>query len=276
MSDFDLFMIVTPDFVPGALVTLSSFLKHHPEEQRNVYLLHRDLGPRERQCLETLPFKYHYMEHDPRIVERAANLPIFPERRNRLLILQSFLVGGERPLLVLDADLLIQGSVEALMDHDAPLYGSGETVHLRGGWRDEKTLAPKEGEAPEGALTRTINTGVFRLGAELRTEKHYQDLLERLDPVWWNQLETDLTDQALLNHHFRDQIGLAPAEYNYVLRFRDIFEKASGCTPEECPILHFAGPLKPWDLHQVTSNDGDFVEASLRWTQEWLEVLKKI
>lgn len=267
-------MVVTPDFVPGALVTLSSFLKHHPQPGRPVFLLQRDLGAHEKRWLETLPFDYHFLEHDSEIASRVQHLPIPPERRNRLLVLQAFQVRCDTPLIVLDADLLIQGSLSPLLNFEGGLVGSGESLNLEGGWRHGDHLEPGYGEAPEGALTRTINTGVFRLNQELRTEVIYRELLDRLEPVWWRGLKTDLTDQALLNHHLKNEIRLAPAGFNYVLRYREIFERASGMTPDECPVLHFAGPLKPWEPHRLTSSwDQDFVAASKRWHREWLEVM---
>lgn len=276
MKPYSLFLVVTPEFVPGALVTLSSFLKHHPEEQRDVYLLHRDLGEFEKKCFETLPFRFHYLEHDQEIVERVAQLPIIPARRNRLLVLQAFQLQTEGPLLVMDADLLIQGSVDPLMELPGHLVGAGESLHLRGGWREDKTLTPGEGPPPPKALTETINTGVFRLDHQLRTKEHYRHLLDRLEPNWWSALGTDLTDQALLNCHFREHISVAPAGFNFVLQFQDIFSQSSGCTPEDCPVLHFAGSKKPWHPHHATSSSGDFVAATERWTREWLEVLAKI
>lgn len=266
-------MIVTPSFLPGALVTLSSFAQHHPEHDLKVHVLQRDMNDQHRKHLEKLPFSFQFWDHDPEIARRAETLPIFPERRNRLLILQAFQIPGTLPLLVLDADLLIQGSMESLMKHEGAIVGSGESLHLRGGWRDGTTLTPGEGPPPPGALTATINTGVFRLSPELRGGKHYQDLLERLEPEWWKGLGTDLTDQALLNHHFKDTIKVVHSGYNYVLQYRDIFEKDSGMTPEECPVLHFAGPAKPWIPHSILQNLRDYTEPNRRWMAEWLKVL---
>ena len=86
-------------------MTLSSFLKHHPREGREVYILQRGLGPVERASFAKLPFRYHFLEHDPRITDLAAGLPIPTERRDRLLVLQAFQLNDPEPILVLDADL---------------------------------------------------------------------------------------------------------------------------------------------------------------------------
>ena len=271
-----LFLVVTPEFVPGALVTLSSFLKHHPREGREVYILQRGLGPVERASFAKLPFRYHFLEHDPRITDLAAGLPIPTERRDRLLVLQAFQLNDPEPILVLDADLLIQGSLSELLELPGPIVGVGEEIRQAGGWRDGTTLEEGFGPPVPGALTDTINTGIFRLDSQIRGEDAYRSLLQRLEPDWGSGLKTDLTDQAVINHQFHRRMTLAPARFNYVLQERELYQRVSGLTPEQCPVLHFSGPVKPWINQRLITGDRSLLPAARLWVGEWLEVLERL
>ena len=179
----------TERFVPGTMVTVGSFLEHHPDYDGDVVVIEDGLPGKCRGRLRALFDRVRFLPVSSGLRDRIARLgaarPDFRRVLPRFFALEAFRLTGYRKLLFCDSDLLFQQPVTELFDAEDALLCCGDLAFLKGQRRDAATFAPLEDPAlagAAGALDRTFNDGFLLIDADLVEERHYAGLLALLAP----------------------------------------------------------------------------------------------
>ena len=251
--------VATASFVPGALVAIDSFRRHHPSFNGDVVVIHDGLCQHQRDCLQAACGAIRYECVSDALRQRLDVLgvaqPRLAHRLGEFYCLEAFRLRGYRKVLFYDADVLFRASVDELFRSPAPLLCRGDEAHLRGQCRDAATFAPVA--CAEGALQRTFGSGFLMIDGQLLADgQHYDALLDRVSPAAWADSATKHTDQLVLNRHFAGRQTLVDWRYDYVVPMATEIRARAGWPMEEAKALHFAGPVKPW-----------MTDAMLRWAE---------
>ena len=248
----------TASFVPGAIVAIASFRRHHPEFDGDVVVVHDDLSQRHRNALQSASGAIRYQRVSDALRQRldalGAAQPRLAHRLGEFHCLEAFRLRGYRKVLWCDADVLFRASVNDLFQSAAQLLCRGDEEHLRGYCRNADTFAPTH--CAKGALRRTFGSGLLMIDGRLIADgRHYEALLEQVSPETWAGGARH-TDQFVLNRHFAGRQTLVDWRYDYVVPMAGEIRARAGWGIEDAKALHFAGPAKPW-----------MADAMLRWTE---------
>ena len=249
----------TASFVPGAIVAIISFRRHHPSFDGDVVVIHDDLPRHQRKCLQAACGTIRYERVSDALRQRLDALraaqPRLAHRLGEFYCLEAFRLGGYRKVLFYDADVLFRASVDELFRSPALLLCRGDEAHLRGQCRDAATFAPVA--CAEDTLRRTFGSGFLMIDGRLLADGcHYDALLELVSPATWADGAAKHTDQLVLNRHFAGRQTLVDWRYDYVVPMAAEIRTRAGWPMEEAKALHFAGPVKPW-----------MTDAMLRWAE---------
>ena len=250
--------VATESFLPGAVVAISSFRRHHPDFHGDVVVIHDALPQYQRERLQAacgdIRFEAASTELRQRLDALGAAQPRLAHRLGELLCLEAFRLSGYAKALFYDSDVLFRASVGELFHSPAPLLCRGCEAWLRGQCRDAATFAPTPRRA--GALQSTFGSGFLMIDGELLAgARHYDALLAQVEPATWHDPATKHTDQFVLNRHFAGQQTLVDWRYDFVLPMAAEIRTRTGWRMEDAKALHFAGPVKPWMTQEM-----------LRWT----------
>ena len=250
----------TADYLPGTLVTIGSFLKHHPDLDGDVVIIHDGLDERQRAYLGALSDRVRFVPVSAELRERlacvGAAVPHLDPILNHLYAFEAYRLTGFRKLLLCDGDLLFRQPIGELFDSEDALLCCGESAYLRGRGRDATTFALLNDSPPAGALNRTFNDGFLLIDAALTGEDCYADLLSLVAPDMWRGSATVNVRQFLHNRYFHGRHTLIGSTYNFMLRHADLIMAREGLTAADAKVLHFNLPVKPW-----------VPAAMLRWTR---------
>ena len=253
-SDVCVALAATEDFLPGALVAVSSFLSHHPGFGGGVVLFHDGLPDERCAALaeQFPPLRFERVRPELRErLRRLAASPLAPRRSaSDFWCLETFRVAGYRKVLYCDSDLLFRQPVDELFRADDAMLCCGDEAYVRGRCRDAATFRsirdPSEA-GPAGAFERTFNSGFLLIDASRTGERAYSEVLALVSPETWRGTDTAHTDQLLLNRHFAGRQTVVSSTYNYPLHLAGAIRAREGIAPSDAKVLHFAGPAKPWN-----------------------------
>ena len=203
----------TERFVPGTLVTLRSFLKHHPHFAGDLIVVHGALPAALRRHLSEACGAARFEQISPELRERLVALravrPEFAARLGQFYSLEAFRLHGYRKVLFYDSDVLFQASVDELFAAPKPLLCCGDDVFLRGGRRAAATFAPlPPGQAlgAAGALDRSFGAGFLLIDEQVIVAGCYAALLSLVTIETWRGTVTTHADQLILNRYFAGPI----------------------------------------------------------------------
>ncbi len=249
----------TESFVPGTLVTICSFLKHHPAFDGDVVVIHDALPASQRRCLQDACGKVRFEPVSPELRERLATLgavqPRLAARLGEFYSLEAFRLRGYRKVLFYDSDVLFRAPVDELFHSPALLLCRSDEACLRGLGRDAASFEAVPPGA--GALENTFGSGFLAIDARLAEQEGcHADLLALVQPDTWRDRPAQHTDQLVLNRYFAGRQTLVDWRYDFVVPMAAEIHARQGWAVEDAKALHFAGPVKPW-----------MPQAMLRWTR---------
>ena len=256
----------TESFVPGAVVTIGSFRRHHPSFDGDVVVIHDGLTQQQQESMQAACGDIRFEEASADLRQRldalGRALPRLAHRLGEFLSLEVFRLGGYRKVLFYDSDILFQASVAELFRSPALLLGRSDEAWLRGKCRDPATFAPVP--CGVGALQCAFSSSFMMIDGKLLAGGcHYEDLLAQVSPEGLRDRATNHTDQFILNRHFAGQQTLVDWRYDYVLAMAEEIHARTGWRLKDAKALHFAGPVKPW-----------MPLAMLRWTEGRAPIFK--
>ena len=256
--------VTTEDYLPGTLVTVGSFLRHHPDFDGDVVVIQDGLGEEHRDVLRTLSDRVRFVPVSSELRDRLARLgaaiPRFAPILSHLHALEAYRLTGYRKILLCDGDLLFRRPIGELFDAEELLLCCGDHVHLAGRCRDAAAFHPLDDPAragAAGALRRTFNDGFLCFGAGLAVERCYADLLSMVAPETWRGTGTPHFKQLLHNRYFHGRHTLVSSTYNFLVAEAAAIQAREGLAVADAKVLHFNSPIKPW-----------MPAAMLRWTRE--------
>ena len=262
-----LLTVATDGFVPGTLVMVRTFLKHHPRFDGDVVVVHDGLSEASREVLAASFPRLRFEPVSPELRDRVARLcavrPEIGARRASFWFLDAFRPRGYRKVLCCDGDLLFRASVEALFDSPEALLCCRDQFSLRGLPRDAVTFLPVDETAVPAAapaappLAGTFNCGFLLIDGRLIEEDVHADLLATVSPETWHGVQAVATDQLVLNRYFAGRQTLISPTWNYLVDCAAAIRDREGIGVEDARVLHFKLPMKPW-----------MPEAMLYWARE--------
>lgn len=271
----------TEGYLPGTVVTVASFLAHHPGFDGDVVVIHDDLSEAGRQSLLTLGDNVRLLGVSAELQNRLQRLgnahPRLCRVLNHLHALEAYRLADYAKVLLLDGDLLFQQPIDELFRIDAPLVCCPDWVYLAGKCRDLATFKPVS--AAEGAgravLDRTFNDGVLMLDRAVLGEQVQAELLALAVPETWNDTDTPHFKQLIHNRYFAPGHQLASSTYNYILGAGDAIARREDLPAKDAKVLHFNMPIKPWQPRAMLAwlRGRRVVPEFALWYEAWMAAL---
>jgi hypothetical protein len=275
--------VVSEDFLPGALVMISSFMARNPWFRGDVIIIHETLSDDATGVLvDSFPKVIMHPMAEPlrlRLNAVAEAVPWIGTKRAQFGSLEALSLGAYDRVIVCDSDLLFLDTIGPLFERSEPLICCADGAHLRGSLRksDDFSEVPS-GADPSGTLARTFNSGFMVLGPGLLNEQNYDAALSLITRDRWISDRTGHTDQMVFNLLFAGQQCLVSSTYNFTLLHRASLERVSGTLLDDAKVLHFNGPAKPWlpmaTLKQ-TLKDPAMVFAYRKWQDGFAQFLAR-
>lgn len=265
----------TESFLPGAVVAIGSFRRHHPDFDGDVVVIHDGLPQHRQEGLQAacgdVRFERMSVELRQRVDALGAAQPHLAHRLSEFLCLEAFRLSGYRKVLYYDSDVLFRAPVAELFRSPALLLGRGDEAWLRGQCRDATSFAPTQCRG--GTLRRTFGSGFLMIDGRLLADgRHYEALLAQVSPAAWRDRITQHTDQLVLNLHFTGRQTLVDWRYDYVVPMAAEIRAQTGWRLEDAKALHFAGPVKPWMTHAMLGwTEGNSAYKPHRANRQWME-----
>jgi lipopolysaccharide biosynthesis glycosyltransferase len=275
----------TERFLPGAVVAIASFLKHHPRFGGEIVLFHDGLPAGRCAAIERAFPRLSFRRVGAVLRERLARLgaarPDLGAKLAHFYRLEAFRIGGRGKVLYCDCDLLFRRPIDALFEAEGALLCCGDVASLHGGGYDAATYRPMENPsraAAPGALERPFNSGLLLIDARLRGERTYSELLTLVSPETWRGTKAHFSDQLVLNRYFAGRQTLVPSTYNYRLHLAGDHRAQDGQRAAEARVLHFSGPVKPWAPEAMLGRTAGEVRlrphpAFAYWYEAWVQSL---
>ena len=246
--------------MPGTLVALATFAKHHRDFSGDLVVVHDGLCGTQR---EQLALACPGIRFEPvstalrcRLDALASACPALAGRWGQFYSLEAFRLRGYRKVLFYDSDVLFQGSIADLFSSPAALLCCPDGVALRGGCRDAATFAPMPAAgAGPGVLAQPFGAGFMLIDAALVEGGCYAELLALVSPETWRGSATHHTDQFVLNRGLAGRQTLVSSRYDFALPQAEAIRAREGIDAAAARVLHFSGAIKPW-----------MPDAMLRWT----------
>lgn len=280
-DELALALVVDHAFLPGALVTIDSFRRHHRCFSGPIIIIHDESLDKASQTVLTETFDHvRFQPVRTTTRDRLAALtqarPYFSELQRRFYSLEIFALRDVSRVLFCDADLLFQAPIDDMLALDAPFVAGPDRATIVGEKWDENAPAPDP--ALEGKTRRTFNAGLMLVRDQFLNDDTDAALQAALRPEAWEGTTKGHTDQAVLNRHFHDQVTLAPIGCNYLLRIAPLLEQQCQLSSSTAQVVHFNLPVKPWQLSATNSvSDEPIATPSVigRWLTSYQRALAR-
>ena len=291
--------VATEPFVPGALVTIGTFLKHHPRLDADVVVIHDGLSDAKRDMLAAAFDGIRFAPVAPELRDRAARLAAALSHRRitpeHFYILDAFRLAGYRKVLYCDSDLLFRAPIGELFDSTAALLCCPARDSLFGRRLDAATFLPIEEPARSGppdrerwesdpptdgrpVLENVFNGGFLIVDGRVMGETAYSELLAGVSPESLRDVRRLLGDQILLNRYFAGRQTMISSAYNFLIPYAARIREREGLDAADAKVLHFTRPVKPWMLDAMLDKvDGGSGHAPAPhfklWYYAWLDCI---
>lgn len=251
-ADLILATVVDDDYLPGALVMLDSFVRHHHGFHGRIVVIHDEsLGLSARRALGETFDRVEFHPVRPELREKIRLLteavPSLTERARRFYSLDAFALPGDGPVLFCDADLLFRRTIDPFLTHNASLTAVSDRAALTGRYHGQ-TAATAFKNAPS-----RFNSGLMLIPAACRTADTDDALQGLLAPDCWREVRTGHTDQRVLNEHFAGRVALQDNTFNYLLHCREELERDYQLPLNAAAVWHFSNSIKPWAFAKFAS-----------------------
>lgn len=279
MKNIALATVTTPNFLPGTLVMLHSFLTHNPWFNNNIYIIHDELEEEKKKLISAIyPVQYLNVSHD--IKEKIKNLipeyTDFERRKAQFYSIELFGIDNNESILFLDSDMLITKDINEIRNWDNPFYASGTVTKYK-----SETLNPELNPFDIEAF----NAGFMLIDSSLRNNKIINDLKNMISQNFFkkfivyakmNNIPRVGSDQIILNTYFKEETTFISGKYNYRTGISKNILTKDNIDLEEASIIHYTGSKKPWMMDKILnqlSKDNTTSTIFIRWQEAWLQTL---
>lgn len=278
LAQAEIATVTSDDFAVGTFVMLHSFLRHNRWFRGAIHVIHNGLGGGALELVGSVPgviFRRTSETLSRSVAALAEANPALRSRAARFLSLDAFAIEGAGKLIFVDSDMVFMGDISEIVAREEPLLACPDGATVRGNARDRATLA-EVAAAASHTLDKTFNAGLMVIGPSLRNAAEHEALLALTDPAVWERLQTDHTDQAVLNLRYEAVVALVSVRYNLLLLHRIDSMRHEPIGFEEARVIHFNGPAKPWLLDRLpraVKRDPAFVRALQHWFAAFTDAL---
>lgn len=243
--------LVTPGFVLGGAVTLHSFLAQNPWFEGDLIVLAEDLGEDDVQRLKVDPrvqVRPVPADLSAAVADAVAQRPALEATARRFYCCAALDLTGYDRVLFCDADLLFLDSVAPVFQQDLVLGACLDGFGLRGEARDSVTFMA---QADGAAMLRTFNSGFMVFDMARLPDGAWHQVLATIAQFGDGTITAGHRDQVVFNRIFQGAWTDLGSRYNYLIGHHQAAARATGGGPMDAAVLHFNGPLKPWDAAQA-------------------------
>lgn len=247
--------VITDDFLLGGVVTIGSFLQHHPDPEVPVIVLYESrrapLSASSRAMLEAISPRVRCIEAADSAFwaqrdELASRIGTPARLQAAFLILEVFRMREVERVVAIDSDLICLQPCPELFDTDA-------------------SFAAVRAFDKSGAMPRAFfNSGVLTVGGLHLSGTTFNDLMHHTS-VTNLPRGSGLADQAVLNAYFNGRVRWLDPSLNSAKR---LYPDAKGPLDDQFRqlpprIVHYVG-AKPWD-RQRDPEDHGYTQVERLW-----------
>lgn len=274
----ELRLFVTPEYVAGAIVTLSSFHRHNPWFIGTVTVYAR--ASEHESVASGLAavggVTVREIPEELRLATESADDSHSGWHSIYLLFLATFADPSPgHDVLIIDADLLFTGSVEPLQHLPGELVACPDRAVYLGLATDRVTNEFVPLDSGHSAIARTFNAGLMRVSPGHLGPDMLQRALSLVTDDVIAPVQRPQNDQFILNRLFEEAWTDAGPEFNYLLRCPDAIVESTGCRLGDARVLHFNVRQRPWNTASLaTVTDPRLASASALWLRayaDWVE-----
>ncbi|MCX6276622.1 MAG: hypothetical protein NT004_00825 [Bacteroidetes bacterium] len=278
--------VTSPDFVPGTMALIHSFLKHNPWFAGDIVIISDGLEPGQEELFAIFPRVKFYNPGDDlllRIGHLCNALPELIAKRRRFYSIEIFNLGDYDRLLFFDSDMLVMGDISEALSHPAPLLACSDQPNRHVGKvrsrKSFKRILRSEVTDVSTMLLKTFNAGFFVVGKKLLNQNTYNGLKDLIHINIFRNIRTHNTDQVVLNLFFDGVASILPFAYNMIVSKWPEFLSGKKINLPDIKVLHFTGNYKPWEPDSKMndrSTDPAFISFYKAWHDVNDEVQEKI
>jgi len=275
--------IVTPDFIPGTLVMLDSFLRHNKWFKGDILIYGYNLRDHDRKLLQTFP-NIKFLDPDPELVYNIDKIikerPDYRHKKMMFYSLSLFNITGYDKYIYMDSDAFFTGNIKPLMLQDHGLMCSPDFASYKGFAKNRHTFElERNPDNSESYWFNTFNSGVLIIDKKLVNREVFEGLLSHLSSENYAGLTKPSADQYLLNLYFRENYYKLPGIYNYRINISREIKHKEGKDIRHAKIIHFPGKKNPWNGVQVIKSVQKWphsLEYFKKWNDAYLKLLKRL
>lgn len=277
--------VTSPDFVPGTLVLVHSFLKRNPWFGGDIVIITDGLQAGQEDLFRNFPNVMFRKPGDDLLLHIGSlcrQLPDYFAKRKRFYSIEVFNLQGYDQLFFFDSDMLVTGDLSEIMQHPADLMACSDMFGHPGRVRDKVTFKRKpvsDFKEESAFLSMTFNAGFIAIGSNYLNNNTYEGLMQLIHKDIYEKIRTHNTDQVVFNLYFDRKVAFLPVEYNFILSKSLALFETKMVDPGEVKILHFTGNYKPWKssskMDELAANP-DFIPYFKRWHSEYSEVIRNL
>lgn len=264
--------VVDDAFLPGALVMIDSFVRHHPDFEGPIIVIHDEsLGTDAMGALAEAfaQIEFHRVREATRqrirqLVKAKTNLA---SRQRRFYSLEAFALSFTGRVLFCDADLLFQAPITEFLERPEPLVATPDRATLSGHYVSGNLPLPVQ----PGKTPACFNSGLMLIGPAYRTANVDQSLQASLNPALWENTTSGHTDQLVLNRYFSSQVYLLNNRFNYLMHCRKILEDDCQIKLSDAKVWHFSNTHKPWNIQKIAGSRKPNVHYDTAAMRAWLD-----
>lgn len=279
MKNIALATVTTPNFLPGTLVMLHSFLTHNPWFNNNIYIIHDEIEEAQKKLISAI-YPVHFLKVSSDIKEQIKKIipdyTDFERRKAQFYSIELFGIENNESILFLDSDMLVKNNIIEIHDWGTPFNASG-TVNKYKKEALNPEINPFDIEA--------FNAGFMLIECSLRNKKILNELKHLISQNFFkkfieyaqmNNIPRVGSDQIIFNTYFKEVTTFISGKYNYRTGISKEILDIDNITLENASIIHYTGSKKPWMMDKILyqlTKDTPTSAIIIQWQEAWLKTL---
>jgi len=261
-------MVVTQRFIPGARVTLSTFLRHNRWFRGDIIIIHgqhidiselSDLWPTMYGMRPGSDFlsALHDMNYSNKWAHYAKG--------------EILRVTGYDFLILMDADLLFRACIRKALHFHNAIAAPPDRAQLTKQFRSKEDYSLLSADCREKPLAYTFCSGFMIMDGQLSGSQMHTQYLNLMKFIGRTGHPEGYADQAVFNLLFQDNVMPLDQSYNYMVASAD----QMNLSMKEAKLIHFNTLGKPWipSESNFEKGSGSEMDTAYQWWREaWREV----
>jgi lipopolysaccharide biosynthesis glycosyltransferase len=234
------------EYWPGTRVMIKSFLLNNNWFKGDILIITAD------SYIEKKLRKFPFIKtvKPSTLIQKAIEnlcieLPKYSDIKDRFYLFELFQLEQYDRVLYADSDVLFTQSLDENILLSPDLGAVPDPWHFRAYAREKYTC--RKIPLP---LTQTMecyklfyNSGFLSFGKKFLGQKTYAELIEKINPSFFNRIDDQLADEPILNSIFEGAFTSLDISFNCPIHLL-----TEGVVKINPAVLHYTGKNKPWRL----------------------------